>query len=57
MNLLEIGARCANKEQCAGRKSAGGAGLGLRVESREPAAAVVWSGRPLTHFVCARISR
>ena len=57
VNLLEIGATCANKERCAGLKSAGGAGVVIRVELEEPETPAAASCRPLPPVVCASVFR
>jgi hypothetical protein len=57
MILLETGAGCANKETCAGLKSAGGTGEGSRVERGEPAACAADHGRPLPPVACACVFR
>jgi hypothetical protein len=57
VNLLEIRAGCANKERCAGLKSAGGAGSGFRVELGEPATPAAASGRLPRPVVCDCIFR
>ncbi len=46
VNLLEIGAGCANKNRCPGLGSAGGAGPDSRLEPGEPAPHAVEPGRP-----------